>query len=292
MLNVVRHGAHTLGPAADPARAFIRRCHLPSGAFRGRSAAPDLYYTGFGLDLALALGGNELIPATSDWIAGIPTASLDFMDLVSFIRCATHLPPPRAPSPDRHSLAARLEAHRAENGGYHPTPRAKTGTASATFLTLCAFLDLGLPAPPATPIMNALRELSTRDGAYANAPGMDKGTTQATAATLAIGRLLGQPDDLFAAQWMLDQWHPAGGFLSSPDAPIPDLLSTATALFAAELLTLDLTEIIRPCRAYILALQRPDGGFAGVAGETDSDCEYTFYALLALGCLTPPTPSP
>ena len=40
------------------------------------------------------------------------------------------------------------------------------------------------------------------------------------------------PVNQSAGDWLLARCHPEGGFLAAPGAPIPDLLSTATALHA------------------------------------------------------------
>jgi len=45
-------------------------------------------------------------------------------------------------------------------------------------------------------------------------------------------RHLGRPADPRDAEWLLKCCLPEGGFLGGPMAPVPDLLSTATALFA------------------------------------------------------------
>jgi prenyltransferase beta subunit len=76
-----------------------------------------------------------------------------------------------------------------------------------------------------------------------------------------------------------------GGFGATEKLKIPDLLSTATALFALRLLEADLAPLRRPCLEYIESLWRDSGGFAGHAEDEFEDVEYTFYALLGIGCL-------
>jgi prenyltransferase beta subunit len=84
---------------------------------------------------------------------------------------------------------------------------------------------------------------------------------------------------------MLDQYHDDGGFLSTPGAPVPDLLSTATAVFAMHTINLDTTGLLPACPDFVGRLQQPDGGFGGHRFDSTPDCEYTFYALMTLGCL-------
>lgn len=70
-----------------------------------------------------------------------------------------------------------------------------------------------------------------------------------------------------------------GGFKANALAPVPDILSTAVALFTLRLLgrkALDASDFID---AHWLA----DGSFAPTLLDEQSDVEYIFYGLLALG---------
>jgi prenyltransferase beta subunit len=74
--------------------------------------------------------------------------------------------------------------------------------------------------------------------------------------------------------------EPSGGFKATPEAPVPDLLSTATALFV---LSCYKVPTKYPVRDFIEAHWLDSGGFAATLLEDESDIEYTFYGLLALG---------
>ena len=72
-----------------------------------------------------------------------------------------------------------------------------------------------------------------------------------------------------------------------PAAPLPDLLSTATALHALACLEIPLPAPIRErCLDFIDTLWSADGGFHGHWADDHLDAEYTFYGLLALGHLS------
>ena len=72
-----------------------------------------------------------------------------------------------------------------------------------------------------------------------------------------------------------------------PNAPMPDLLSTATALHALACLERDLPASIRErCLDFIDTLWNAEGGFHGHWADDHLDAEYTFYGLLALGHLS------
>ena len=77
-----------------------------------------------------------------------------------------------------------------------------------------------------------------------------------------------------------------GGFFAVPMAPLPDLLSTATALHALSGLHADLGKIREPCLDFIDTLWTSKGGFHGTWTDDVLDVEYTFYGLLALGHLS------
>ena len=67
---------------------------------------------------------------------------------------------------------------------------------------------------------------------------------------------------------------------------MPDLLSTATALFALRVAGGKIPAgEIRQTQEFVVAHWNEDGGFCGTPADPLSDTEYTFYALLALGCL-------
>ena len=72
---------------------------------------------------------------------------------------------------------------------------------------------------------------------------------------------------------------------ASPDAPVPDLLSTATALHALSSLHTPIDGIREACLDFVDSLWTSQGAFYGTWADDVPDCEYTFYGLLALGHL-------
>jgi hypothetical protein len=63
-------------------------------------------------------------------------------------------------------------------------------------------------------------------------------------------------------------------------------LSTATALHALSALHVPLAGLRDPCLDFVDSLWTNRGGFFGTWADDAVDCEYTFYALLALGHLS------
>ncbi len=96
---------------------------------------------------------------------------------------------------------------------------------------------------------------------------------------------MGTPDR-DAGMWLLDRCHTSGGFFAAPAAPVPDLLSTATALHALSAMHVPLGGVRRAVpRFRRLALDQSRRLLRHMGGDA-ADCEYTYYALLALGHLS------
>jgi prenyltransferase beta subunit len=94
------------------------------------------------------------------------------------------------------------------------------------------------------------------------------------------------PINRCVGDWLLAQHHPQGGFAAAPGAPMPDLLSTATALHALAGMEVPLEAVREDCLDFIDTLWTNEGAFHGHWGDECTDCEYAFYALLALGHLS------
>jgi prenyltransferase beta subunit len=283
MLQVARLAPQQLGESRDLVAGFLRERVNPDGGFQDRAGASDLYYTVFGLDALIGL--QESLPAaTAAFVDRFASGDLDFVHLACLARAWAALK--RVPEPavvDR--MLARLETFRSSDGGYATSPGAPHGTAYAAFLALGTYEDLGR-SMPADGIAASLQRLRAADGGYANHPGMASGLTTATAAAVLVLRHLDAAPDRSAGVFLLDRCHPRGGFFASTTTPVPDLLSTATALHALSTLHLPLGGLREPCLDFVDSLWTNRGGFFGTWADDEADCEYTYYALLALGHLS------
>jgi prenyltransferase beta subunit len=286
MLQVARLAPKQLGESRDLVAAFVRGHLNADGGFQDRAGASDLYYTVFGLDALVALQEDLPTDLTAAYLNRFtPDADLDFVHLACLARAWAALRrPPAAALGDR--LAARLEACRSGDGGYATAAGALHGTAYAAFLAMGAYQDLGRPMPDPAGVLQSLRGLKAGDGSYGNHPGLPSGITAATAAAVMVMRHLEAPVDRDAGMWLLDRCHSGGGFFASPTTPVPDLLSTATALHALAALHIPDSGIREPCLDFVDSLWTNRGGFFGTWADDAADCEYTFYALLALGHLS------
>jgi prenyltransferase beta subunit len=269
-------------PRADPIAALTR----------GGSGEPPREGSGFDPAIARSGGsrraeaGGDILSAAERYLRSFADgAALDFVHACCLARCWALLATGGPEEPVRQAILASLESWRSSDGGYHATAGAAAGTAYANFLALGAYEDFDTLVPEPAGLLLSLAGLTSADGGYANAPGAIHGSTSATAAALMTLNELGQPVDRRAATWLLAQHCPEGGFRAMPAAPVPDLLSTATALHALAQAGAALEDVRGPCREFVEGLWDRDGGFRGHWADDEADCEYTFYGLLALGHL-------
>lgn len=295
MLQVARLSPKQLGDARDLVQHFLLEQRHPDGGFQDRSGDPDLYYTVFGLEGLVALQAEPPIEALAAYLRGFGSGeALDFVHVACLARTwATVGVGASGASVGavlsdalRDQIAARLETFRSADGGYAQTPGEEQGTIYAAFLAMGAYQDLQRPMPAADRLLPTIAALRAPDGGYANFAGMDVGLTSTTAAAVAIYRQLGERIEGDPGAWLLERHHAQGGFVAAPEVPMPDLLSTATALHALAILQVPLTPIQDSCLDFIDTLWTNRGGFYGSWADDHVDCEYTYYGLLALGHLT------
>jgi len=290
MLQVARLAPRQLAEATGQLAEFLLGELGEAGGARDRAGRDDLYYTAFALDGLVALQAEPPRARVAEYLLGFGAGEeLDLVHLSCLVRCWTALGGtwPTADFPAQ--VAARLERHRSPDGGYAIEPgRAAGGGDSALysdFLILGVYQDLGLALPEPERLAASLARLRTEDGAYANVPQLLQGTTPSTAAAATILRQLGQPSEPEVGRWLLARAHPSGGFLATPGAPVPDLLSTATALHALSGFPVSLEPLRERCLDFVDSLWT-GRAFVGNWDDDQTDSEYVFYALLALGHLS------
>ncbi len=287
MIDAAARAKSQLTDSTDLVVEFTAGRINPDGGFRGRTPKSDLYYTVFGIESLIALGARvnrDRVLAYLDRFAD--GRSLDLVHLACLARCRANLrPPEHAEHKLDERIAHRLEFHRCADGGYSNSMGAKSGTAYACFLVLGAYQDLNLEIPNPAGLIECILSLQRPDGSFANDATIQTGSTPATAAAVTTLHYLNCPPPAPSVQWLLARSRATGGFLAAPVAPIPDLLSTATAIHALSLAQTPLDDIKQPTLEFIDSLWSTDGAFAGNWLDETLDCEYTYYGLLALGHL-------
>lgn len=284
MLQVARLSPKSLGEARELVESFIRSQQNPDGAFRNRVGDSDLYYTVFGIESLIALQAEPPSVPVDAYLRSL-NDGLDFVHLACMARAWAGITKNFSAVPVQQILTG-IERYRTPNGGYNQSLAAEHGTAYAAFLALGAYQDFGITVPDGNGLLKSLESLRSEDGGYGNLPNALVGVTTATAAVVATQRQFHQTPDPALAQWLLRQHAPTGGFFALPGAPLPDLLSTATALHALSGLHVTMNGLREPCLDFIDTLWTNRGGFYGNWSDDGIDTEYTFYGLLAIGHLT------
>lgn len=287
MLQVARLAPRVLGESSELVAEFLRSQMNSDGGFKDRAGNSDLYYTVFGIEGLFALRADVPAGPLESYLRGFGGgADLDLVHISCLARCWAMLPAELFSDPTRDAILSRIESYRSADGGYHASPGAAAGTIYGCFLAVGAYQDLGREIPGSQGIVRCVQSLRAADGGYANQQELPMGLTPSTAAAVTILRQLDQPVDSSLADWLLSRAHPEGGFFATPAAPIPDLLSTATALHALAAMQADLSKVKEPTLDFIDTLWSGKGGFFGNWEDDTLDCEYTFYGLLALGHLS------
>jgi prenyltransferase beta subunit len=104
-------------------------------------------------------------------------------------------------------------------------------------------------------------------------------TSTAACCILAMQHQTGEALDTTLISWLKERQDETGGFRASEVSPVPDLLSTAVALFTLQLIGEHPLSASRFIEAHWLDM----GSFAPTLLDEYSDVEYLFYGLLALG---------
>ena len=286
MLQVARLAPKLLGEASGRVSDFFREHLNEDGGAKDRAGDSDLYYTVFGLEGLLAF--QEEIPSES--VAAFLRSfgagdQLDLIHLGCLARCWAATPGVAPSDEQAAGILANIERYRAQDGSFGGELAAEVGTVYHAFIAHAAYEDLSRHCPGAERLGECVAELRTEDGAYANMTGFPVGSTPVTAAAVTLLRRLDMPVPAEAGTWLLAQAHREGGFVAAPELPMPDLLSTATALHALSGMQVDFSPIQDLTLDFIDTLWT-GRAFCGHWADDIVDVEYSFYALLALGHLS------
>lgn len=257
-VKVLENSLQYLDPnAIRQIKAYVNSRFLKSGGFQDRSGKEDLYYTLFGYFIAHAFGMNDLYPDILNYTRHkICSGSLSDVDL----HCAAIIS-----SNSTHEWSGVVNFKQAVRDQIKPQ---KIYNAFLGLLTCYYMRDYyGIYI-----IRKSLRKISKTDM-----------PCTLLAAELVLQKTFKSKTDSLERQ-LLTYYDNHGGFMATRATRDADLLSTSVALYALKFSDFDL-RIVRPqCLEYVDSLYN-DGGFAANAFDPDTDIEYTFYGLLALGAL-------
>ena len=287
MLQVARLAPKLLCEATDNVIEFLLGQINEDGGFQNRDGQSDLYYTVFGLEALVALQQEIPYQNINSYLDKFGNGrGLDLVHLSCLVRCHSILQHSGYGNDKTKPSAEQFEVFRSMDGGYSSNLNESKGNVYHGFLVLGAYQDLKIRIPDPRGLVSSIQSLQIKNGGYAGKPGIFVGSTPTTAAALIALRHLDVLRSPRASEWLLSQSYSEGGFLAGDSVPIPDLLSTATALHALAGTDVSFEHLKESTLDFLDSLWTNKGGFYGNWNEDVLDCEYTYYGLLALGHLS------
>jgi hypothetical protein len=247
----------------DEIRSFIRKKLTPQGAFADRAGKSDLYYSLFGYYIAKAFSVTEAFDPLKNYIK----EKINDNDLSGVnLYCGAILYAKLHGTDDLSQklgkrIAAELKVSQAKQTEY------------SNFMGFLALYYLG--------DFLALKRLISQ---YKSNGSRTELPCPVTAANTILLSLAGR-NDRSVEDKLKSFYRGNGGFSALNHAPFEDLLSTGVALYALNFINADIRLIKPDCLAFIDGLYE-DGGFRSTQTDFETDVEYTFYGLLALGSLS------
>jgi hypothetical protein len=248
--------------AVESIKNYIKSRQTTSGGFPDKAGKADLYYTLFGFYLADALDLKELFPSIQRYIE----KEIAVNDPAGIhLYCAAIL---YAKIGKDHTVRYVLQ----KKVRLALRDHMKKQPAYTAFLTLlaCYYLEDYKGLYMIRKQIRTFNKTSTLP-------------CPVIAALLVLQQSFHKPVEELKTG-ILSFYAAKGGFRATPAAPVPDLLSTAVALYALYFAGADLRMIRPDCLQFVEALYN-EGGFSVNVLDPDPYIEYTFYGLLTLGAL-------
>ena len=273
MLRTLQRAVGALGDEALALiRHFVQERMTTNGVFMDRSGREDIYYTSFGLLLSHVLGIHRNCEATRLWLDKVDREQLDMVHYAAYVRSRM------INEWEQNKIEFLLKNIKRKAirplSSFEVVPNMDAESPYAQFILYSLCEDTGN-----TPPTVCLTPYRIDGGGYANTR-QGSPSTNATAAALIV---TGQSEGYSSTrdvEWLCGEQKPNGGWCAEQNTPLPDLLSTATALFTLHCYG------IKPrysATDFIEGHWLDNGGFAATLLEDESDVEYLFYGLLALG---------
>jgi geranylgeranyl transferase type-2 subunit beta len=269
-------------------RGYFLSAFEQNGGFRGRKGSGDLYYSAFalrGLFLLGMLDDEKLLTNVADFIeVQQRREDLSPTDLLSWTFCAvlTQTVQGKELLPKQiASLLNHWERFRSPDGCFATSEKTDFSSTYTTFLAAIFYELLGeserCRSIPVEPILERRRS----DGGFVELPPLQYSGTNPTAAAVGLLTILEVPlpEKQKTVEFLCRCEQPFGGFRAHARIPLPDLLSSFSALMA--LYDLDAADRVNRASLlnFVTSLRSPDGGFFGMMPDQQSDVEYTFYGM-------------
>ncbi len=270
--------------------SYFKSKLTPEGGFADKIGNPDLYYSLFGLSCSYILQLNLPFSNTKEWLDSFIPENLGLIELSSLAKCYSILSILNSSKPEISNekiknIARAANRFRTENNSFSLNGKGP-GAPYSVFLAMNLFQDLGLEIENVSSLKLALKNYLQPDGRFADPNGSGAGILNSTVAGLLCwrqftGEILPQSVD-----WINGQRCRSGGFKADPKAQLPDMLSTAVALFALKICKTDFSSFFKKSREFVQDHWTSDGSFSATLLDEEGDCEYTYYGLLSLGAVS------
>jgi hypothetical protein len=270
---------------ADEIRNFILRKQTPGGGFADRAGNGDIYYSLFGYFIAEAYAVNVVIEP----LKGFVRAEIDSKNLSGVhLYCAAILYS-KLFGADNTSLALGHKIKQElQSTHQHINPSAHQPISTSThqhipYSSFMGFLALYYleDFPAIKHLLNQYRISTSAHRPIATITTSPHQPCPVTAANALLLQLSNRPDPS-SEEKIKSFYRLSGGFAAVSNAPCEDLLSTGVALYALKFIDADIRTLKPQCLSFVDNLYE-DGGFRAVQTDSETDVEYTFYGLLALG---------
>lgn len=277
----MQRGQAAIGEQAQVLIAdFIRSQRGKGGGAIDKQEREDIYYTSFGWLLQSIFGVEDSTSRRREYLESIDPSSLDVIHYAAYMRCRL-----LASANKGFGLGTMMALLKStpvrQKESFENWPNGDADSPYSSFLWYSLLEDTRNEKLWSKG--QNLADYLAEDGGYANLKQQQQGSVNATAAALMV---LGQTEGFKAETTGVEQLRnmqlPSGGFKATAETPMPDLLSTATALFTLRCYGV---EPLYLAEEFIEAHWLDNGGFAATLLDNSSDVEYLFYGLLALGTL-------
>lgn len=282
LFNTLKKGVHMLDKEAlARIRYFVESQRTEKDSFVNKSGKEDLYYTMFGWILSYLLEIKLNSSKMTNYLSHLQPAKMDLIHYASYERCRI-LQRLFVGGELYVLLKSVFNSPVKQLHEFNNVPHGDIQSPYTQFIWLSLMEDMGNRIKEKEKILSSLQPYHILTGGYTN---IEKGTEASTNATVAALAIKGQLNKYSAdddVSYLQNQQTDSGGFVATPYSPVPDILSTATALFLLNCYSWE--PEISPSD-FIEAHWLTNGGFSATILEENSDVEYTFYGLLALGTL-------
>ncbi len=258
---------------------FVNSQRTADDLFVNKSGEADLYYTSFGWLLSYVLGIRLDVDKMNAYLEEVETETLDLVHYAAYMRCQMLCDLMRK-GMIRFTLSMLRAIPVRDLSTFKVVPHQDSKAPYTQFVWLSLLEDTQNEIENRQQVLNDLSAYQVGKGGYTNLKGHEVASTNATAAALMIKGQLETYKPSPAVYQLGQMQEVIGGFKAVKESPIPDLLSTATALFALRSYGV---EPRYQAADFVEAHWLESGGFAATLMEDESDVEYVFYGLLALG---------